>query len=205
MLHDGERFNTLSHLAGFVLGVVGLIALVAQFSGQAPSLHATGALVFALAVLFLYAASTLCHCSLGASKVQWQRMDHAAIFVLIAGTATPFALRFPDDVWSWVGLAGVWALAAVGVAQALGRKAGAAPSVAMYVAVGWIAVAVAFHACLQLPAAASALLIAGGLIYTAGTVFYVNPRGLRHAHGIWHLFVLLGTGTHYAAVVAVVG
>lgn len=200
MLEPGERFNTLTHLAGFALGLVGLIALLVLRGDQRSALLSAGTLVFALAVLFLFAASTLCHASHGAAKRLWQRLDHVAIFVLIAGTATPFALVLPLDAWGLVGLVTIWAVASAGVLKELWRRDQARPSVLVYVAVGWLAVAVAFRACLELPMLASVLLIAGGLVYTAGTLFYLNPRGLQHAHGIWHLFVLAGVATHYAAV-----
>lgn len=200
MFAVGERFNGLSHLAGFALAIVGLVALVEQLGPVAQVQHAVGTITFALAVLFLYAASTACHASRGRAKRLWERLDHVAIFVLIAGTATPFALRFPSDPWAWVGLVLVWGAACVGIANELRRTHAQRPSVLPYVTVGWLAVAVAFRACQQLPGSATLLLVAGGMIYTAGTFFYVRSAQLRHAHGIWHLFVLLGTTTHYAAV-----
>lgn len=202
MPSEGERFNTLTHLAGLILAIFGLTLLAAQAIDGGGGAQAAGALIFAVAVALLYAASTLCHWSQGAAKTRWERLDHAAIFLLIAGTVTPFALVSAADVWSMVGLATVWALSASGIAQEMRRGDQTRPSVLMYVVVGWLAVAVAFRACREMPLSAGVLLLAGGLIYTAGTLFYLNPGGVRHAHGIWHLFVLAGTAAHYAAVVA---
>ncbi|MDA7415178.1 hemolysin III family protein [Xenophilus arseniciresistens] len=206
MFAAGERFNGLSHLAGFALAIAGLVALVAQLGPAARPWHAVGSLTFALAVLFLYAASIACHASRGRAKRLWERLDHVAIFVLIAGTATPFALSLPSDPWAWGGLVLVWAAAGLGIGRELWhRPAPQRPSVLPYVAVGWLAVAVAVRACRQLPGSVAVLLVAGGCVYTLGTFFYVRSAQLRHAHGIWHLFVLAGTGTHYAAVYGLAG
>jgi hemolysin III len=158
-----------------------------------------GALVFALSCVALYAASTLFHGTRGLAKLRWQRVDHSAIYLLIAGSYTPFALVTLQGTWGWMLLAAVWAAAFFGIWREL-RSTAARPSLALYIGMGWVGVAAVAPLVARLEAAGLIWLLLGAVLYTTGTIFYVNRAGYRHAHGMWHLFVLGGTASHYAAI-----
>ena len=152
-------------------------------------------------LVLLYTASTLYHAIPHAvAKSRLKTFDHCAIYVLIAGTYTPFLLGGMRGGWGWVLFATIWALAAGGVVFKLfftGRFT--LVSTLVYVAMGWLIVLAAGPMRASLPASTIAWLVGGGLAYTAGTAFYLNTR-LRFAHAIWHLFVLAGSVCHFAAV-----
>ncbi len=150
----------------------------------------------------LYAASTLFHSTRGRLKRFWERADHCAIYLLIAGTYTPFALVTLQGLWGWLLLAAVWSAAFFGIGRELLQADSAAskPPLALYIAMGWLGVLAAAPLAARLDVGGLAWLLAGGVLYTVGTVFYRNRRGFRHAHGTWHLFVLAGTASHFISV-----
>lgn len=200
--HQEEIANALTHGFGLVASAIGgavLIALAAVFGDL---WQIVGAAVFTVSLLLLYSASTLYH----AVRSQWaktrlQVFDHCAIFILIAGTYTPFALGDLRGGWGWLLLATVWSLAIAGIVFKLfctGRLH--VLSTLMYIAMGWLALVVIKPLLHALPGAALAWLLAGGIAYTAGTLFYHSHR--RYAHAVWHLFVLAGSTCHFAAVLS---
>ena len=197
-MYPGERFNTCTHLFGLVLAVLGLPMMLAKTLPGGDAAKIAGALVFALSCVALYGASTLFHSARGEAKLRWQRVDHCAIYLLIAGSYTPFALVTLQGAWGWMLLAAVWSIAAFGILRELRSAAG--PSLALYISMGWVGVAAAAPLVAQLEAGGLVWLLVGAVLYTAGTIFYVNRAGYRHAHGLWHLFVLGGTASHYAAI-----
>jgi len=197
-MHAGERFNTCSHLLGLLLALSGTVVLMLRTLPLGDTTKTMAALVFAASTVVLYAASTLFHSSRGRSKRFWQRVDHCAIYLLIAGTYTPFALVTLQGVWGGALLGATWLAAAVGIAREL--RAGAAPSLWLYFGMGWIGVMAAAPLAARLDRAGLVWLLIGAGLYTAGTYFYSNQRGLRHAHGTWHLFVLGGTASHFVAI-----
>lgn len=199
-MYYGQRFNAYSHLAGFVLAVGAGVMLLREIAPRGNHLQLAAAIVFALSVTVLYAASTATHSIRGRTYLFWQRVDHCAVYLLIAGTYTPFALCGPLVLGDAALLVGIWVLAGVGVVLELRSISAEPPSVILYVAMGWLCVAGAMFGSHELPSAAVGLLLAGAGCYTGGTFFYRNRRGLRHAHGIWHLFVLGGTTAHYLAI-----
>ncbi|ABM31347.1 hemolysin III family protein [Paracidovorax citrulli] len=202
-MRPGERFNTCTHLLGFALAIPGvpLMLIVSLPTGDVGKI--AGGLVFSLSCVALYAASTFFHSSHGAAKLWWQRADHCAIYLLIAGSYTPFALVAARGAWDWAVLVAVWIIALLGIARELGVVS-PAPPLSLYMGMGWAMVAAAVPLLARIDAIALRWLLAGAVFYTVGTVFYVNRAGYRHAHGVWHLFVLGGTASHYAAVVSVV-
>lgn len=129
-------------------------------------------------------------------------MDHCAIYLLIAGTYTPFALVTLHGLWGWLLMAAVWGAALFGIGRELLQAGGAdsKPPLALYIAMGWLGVLAAVPLAARLDSGGLAWLLAGGVLYTVGTVFYRNRRGFRHAHGAWHLFVLAGTASHFVSV-----
>lgn len=196
-----ELANALTHGIGAVAALAAGTVLIMLAALRGDGWQLAGAIVFGASLLLLYLASTLYHAiPHPAAKRRLKVFDHCAIFVLIAGTYTPFTLVGLRGAWGWSLLGSVWALAAAGIVFKLffvGRFR--ALSTAIYVAMGWVAL-VAIEPMLQrLSAATLAWLLAGGIAYTAGTAFYHNRR-LPYAHAVWHLFVLTGSVCHFAAV-----
>jgi hemolysin III len=200
-----ELVNTITHGAGAVLSVVAAVVVVslALTSGE-PKLLA-GALVYGMAMVLLYTASTLYHsCCRWPLKRRLQLLDHCAIYVFIAATYTPLALAALDGAWEWGMLTVIWSLAVAGVVYKL-FLLGRWPrfSTFTYLGMGWIA-AVALPVLLRtLDGTTVFWVVAGGLAYTLGTPFLHATR-IRFSHGIWHGFVLTGSVCHYLAIVGLV-
>ncbi|UXH76043.1 PAQR family membrane homeostasis protein TrhA [Roseateles amylovorans] len=198
-MHRGERLNAATHLLGLLLAIPAGIWLLLQTWPTGSPLKRMVALVFVLSVVGLYAASTMCHSTRGPRQAWWARLDHAGIFVLIAGTVTPFALLTVGGGFGWCVTIAAWGMAFLGVRQML-RASEGEPPLKLYLGFGWCAAIAAIPAMWSLPWQGALLLGAGILIYTAGTFFYLNRPGYRHGHGVWHLFVLAGTMSHFWAV-----
>jgi hemolysin III len=184
-------------VAAVVSGV--LLVDVAARSGDAWKIFSFS--IYAVTLLLLYLTSTLYHSLRGATKNVLRKMDHCAIYLLIAGTYTPFTLVTLRGTIGWTMFAVVWTLAVLGIAQELlyaGRRR--VLSLVIYVVMGWLAIACTGPLVDGLGRAGFAWLAAGGLSYTAGIVFYATDHKVRHGHGIWHLFVLAGSICHYFAV-----
>ena len=196
-----EIANAVTHGLGAVLsvGAGAVLITLAALSGDTWAI--VGASVFVGSLVLLYTASTLYHAiPHTTAKARLQTFDHCAIYVLIAGTYTPFLLGGMRGGWGWVLFVTIWALAVGGVVFKLfftGRFN--LVSTLVYIAMGWLIVLAMGPMRASLPASTIGWLIGGGLAYTAGTVFYLNTR-LRYAHAIWHLFVLAGSVCHFAAV-----
>lgn len=193
--------NSLTHGLGLVLGAAATTLLVILAAMQGDGLLVAGCAVFGGSVLLLYGASTVYHTARNETwKRRLQVFDHIAIYLLIAGTYTPFALGPLRGFQGLVLLAGIWLVALFGSLLELRWKS--RPdwlSVLLYLAMGWLAL-LAFPSMREtLSLAAIVCLLAGGAAYTAGTAFYLWQR-LPFHHGIWHIFVLLGTGSHFASI-----
>ncbi len=197
-----ELANALTHALGLVLSAVGLIVLiVAAGLMSAGAIAIVSCAVYGASLIALYAASTLYHSArLPASKNVLRTLDHLAIFLLIAGTYTPFVLIALHGVWSWLLFGVIWTLAALGIVfelTALRRFRGA--MVALYIAMGWVGLIAIEPLVAALPGAGLWLLFGGGVSYTLGVAFY-KWRSLRYHHAVWHLFVLGGSVLQYFAV-----
>jgi hemolysin III len=195
-----ERWNALSHGAGAVLAIVGAIVLVTLVALQGDAGRTTAAIVFGATLVVLYVASTLYHSSAHPhTKAQLKVFDHCAIYGLIAGSYTPFALvGLRDHGGAWL-LAAVWTIALLGVVFKwfyTGRFKGL--STALYLGMGWLALVVVKPMMQVLPGSTLLWLLAGGLAYSLGTVFYLSKR--PYAHAVWHGFVLAGSACHYIAI-----
>jgi hemolysin III len=199
-VYHGERFNGYSHLLGFVLAVLGSAYLLGRTLGGGDVARTVAALVFSASMLAMYGASTLCHSIRGRARRFWQRADHCAIYLLIAGTYTPVALVTLEGPVGWSLFLVVWAAAITGILQELRDRTRERPSPTTYVGMGWLGVVAAAPIAQRMDASGVAWLVGGAALYTAGTYFYRNPRGWCHAHGAWHLFVLAGTACHYVAI-----
>jgi hemolysin III len=203
-----DPVNGFTHLAGGLLAVVGLIVLLATAAraGRVDQLVAFG--IFGLSLVALYTASSLYHLlPLSPSGVsRLRRLDHVAIFVLIAGTYTPFCLLALGGAWRWGLLSLIWSLALCGVLlKVLWMGAPRWLSVALYLGMGWVAVVAAPALLRSLPTGGIAWVLTGGLVYSAGALVYGFKRpnlipGLFGFHELWHLFVVAGSACHFWAV-----
>lgn len=194
--------NTLSHGIGLVLALVALPFLVLDALRGADALLVVGASVFGATMVLAYLTSTLYHAFPQADRNGLlRRLDHSAIYLLIAGTYTPVLLGVLRGGTGWIMLAVIWTLAVAGVvfkllAGARYRKV----SVALYVAMGWAALAVIQPLWTHMAPQGLAWLFAGGVAYTVGVVFYLLHERMRYSHLVWHLFVLGGTVCHFVMV-----
>lgn len=199
-MYRGERLNSITHLVGAALAVVGAGFLVTRAAAQGDPWKITGVALFGLGLITLYSASTLYHAVRGPLKSLLRRIDHAAVFLLIAGTYAPFALGPLRGTLGLMLFAVVWAFACVGIWQAIRRSADRDPSPVLHLVMGWLGAAAVVPLSEALGPAGTAWLAAGGLLYTLGVVFYMKDREWRHAHGIWHLFVMSGSASHFVVV-----
>lgn len=204
-MYHGERFNSLTHLVGTLLAIAALVVLVVFASEKGDPWRITSVSIYGGTLVTLYLGSTLYHSVRGRAKLVLRKIDHAAIYLLIAGTYTPFALVTLRGAWGWTLFGIVWGLAVLGIVQELvwarGRRI---LSLAIYVIMGWLVLVALGPLVRALPGAGIAWLVAGGLLYTGGIVFYALDEKLTHAHGVWHLFVIAGSASHFVAVLGYV-
>ncbi len=200
-MYYGERFNGYSHLAGAVLAAAGAAVLIVLGALHGDAWKIVSFAIYGATLVTLYSVSTLYHSTRGRAKRILRELDHHSIYLLIAGTYTPFALVSLRGPWGWTLFGIVWALALVGIVQEfwLGRGARVL-SLAIYLLMGWIGAAAVVPLIEALTPAGFAWVAAGGLVYTAGILFYVFDERFRHWHGIWHLFVVAGSAIHYFAI-----
>ena len=195
-----EVANAVTHGLGLLAAAVALPWLIVAAVAARDGWRLAGVIVFAVTALLLFTASTLYHAlPSGSAKRVFRVFDHAAIYLLIAGTYTPFTLGVMRGAWGWTLFAIVWACAVSGVV--LKATAGfrfPIASTVLYVAMGWVAVVAIRPLLLTLTPAEIAWLVAGGIVYTAGVPFYASRR--RFSHAVWHLFVLGGAICHFVAV-----
>jgi hemolysin III len=207
--HDYSRGEELAHCATHGLGVVASLAgiawlLAAAVANGASPWRASGGVIFGASALLLFTTSVLYHATTSPRlRPRLRLLDHSAIYVLIAGTYTPFALGVLDGTWGWTLFGLVWGLALAGIIAKLtvGFRFPLASTV-LYVAMGWIGIVVARPLMQSLSPSELAWIVAGGLAYTAGVPFYLW-KGRRYSHAVWHLFVLAGVACHFVAVLSV--
>jgi hemolysin III len=196
-----ELANALTHGLGALLALCAGAVMVTLTALWGDGWQLAGAIVFTVALLLLYVASTLYHAITHAgAKARLKVFDHCAIFLLIAGTYTPFTLISLRGAMGWALFATIWALAFAGIVFKLfftGRFK--LMSTLMYVAMGWLSVLAVGPMLERIDAWTLGWLLAGGIAYTAGTVFYLNQR-IRYSHAIWHAFVIAGSVCHFVAV-----
>ncbi len=200
-----EIANAASHAVGLVAALVGLPVLISSAADRGTT-ALIGSAVFGITAALLYLSSTLYHAVRSpAPKRVLRVIDHAAIYLLIAGTYTPFTLGVLRGVLGWTVFGLVWTLATAGVVFKTVRGfRHPRLSLALYLGMGWLILVVAKPLWLLVPAWGVFWLVAGGLAYTIGVVFYANRR-IPYGHFIWHLFVLTGTACHFVAVLYYAG
>ena len=204
-MYRGERFNGYTHLGGAALSIVGLVLLVVVASLHHDAWKVVSAAIYGSMLVVLYFFSTLYHSVRGRAKAVLQKFDHCAIYLLIAGSYTPFTLVTLRGPWGWTLFGLSWGLALFGIIQelTLGRRTRIL-SMILYVLMGWIiliAVRPLIHA---LPTGGLTWLAAGGVVYSLGIYFFLNDERVQHYHGIWHLFVLGGSVCQYISVLCYV-
>ena len=196
-----EIANVASHGLGCLLAMAATPLLVWQAAQHGSAADIVAAAVFGGAMILLYAVSTLYHAlPIGRAKAWLNRLDHAAIFVFIAASYTPFTLGVLRGGWGWAMFGVVWGVAAFGVTvKLLNRLRHPLWSTGLYVAMGWVAVVAVVPLVSGLPTAGLAWLVAGGLSYTLGALVFLFDHRVRYAHFAFHLFVLGGSACHFFA------
>ncbi len=199
-----EIINSITHAIGVGLSIAGLVYLIHQALNFGTRWHLVSFVIYGISLILLYLASTLYH---GIPVMAWKEalniFDRSAIYILIAGTYTPFLLNNLRGPWGWGLFAVIWGLTLFGLSISLGllpklRKA----SVVLYLAMGWLVLAAGNQLLDQLSVNSLVLLLAGGISYTVGVIFYLW-RKLPYNHAIWHLFVLGGSIAHYFSVASI--
>lgn len=201
---QGEEIaNSISHGLGLVAALVGTPILIVQAARHGDAGFIAGTSIFSATVILLYLASTLYHAlPAGKAKRVFRVMEHSAIYLLIAGTYTPFTLGVLSGAWGWTLFGVVWGLAAAGVAlKAFGRASHPILSTGLYLLLGWVVVIAIDPLLARVPTAGLLWLLAGGLSYTAGVAFFATDSRLQYGHLVWHLFVMAGTACHYFAII----
>ncbi|MFO7892184.1 MAG: hemolysin III family protein [Longimicrobiales bacterium] len=200
-----ELANVVTHGVAMVAALVAATLLIVFAAMHGDVWEIVGVSVFATTLVALYTASTLYHAARDpVVKARLKVLDHAAIYLLIAGTYTPFMIGELRGGWGWSLFGVIWGLAVVGIAMKLifiGRFK--LLSTAVYVAMGWLVLVAVVPLVQNLAPVTLAWMVAGGIAYTAGTPFYHNQR-IRYSHAIWHLFVIAGSACHAVAVVTIV-
>jgi len=198
-----EIANSVSHGAALLAVLVAVPFLIVSTSHLGAASIA-GISVYAATLVLLYLASTIYHAlPAGQAKQVFMKLDHSAIYVFIAGTYTPFALGALNGAWGWTLFGLVWALAAAGVAlKSCNRLARPWVSTGLYLVMGWLVLIAAVPLVENVQPAGISLLVAGGIAYTAGVVFFLMDARWRYAHTVWHGFVIGGTTCHFFAVMS---
>jgi len=200
-MYHGERFNSISHLVGAALALAGLSVLVVFASLQGDPWKIVSFSIYGTSLFLLYTLSTLYHSLRGRAKEIFQKLDHVAIYLLIAGSYTPLTLVTLRGAWGWSLFGIIWGLAVIGIiVDSLHKKGSRTIQMVIYLLMGWLILIAMYPLIQALPYGGLVLLTLGGVFYTGGIVFYVIDKRMKHAHGIWHLFVLAGSISHFLAV-----
>ncbi|MEN0057864.1 MAG: hemolysin III family protein [Bdellovibrio sp.] len=200
-IYPGERFNSITHLVGAVFSVAGASVLVTLATVHGDMWKIVGASVYGGMLVLLYTVSTLYHSVQGRAKKVLQKLDHISIYLLIAGTYTPFTLITLRGPWGWWLFGINWSLAAIGIIYELTMAHKTRiPSLIIYVLMGWLVLVALKPLTEALPMAGLAWLSLGGILYTGGIGFFLYDEKVRHFHGIWHLFVLGGSACQYFCI-----
>ena len=200
-MYKKEIANTITHVAGAVFALAGLVVLVVSASYRGDAWRIVSYTIYGVTLLLLYSSSALYHGAHGRVKKFLRMVDHQAIYLLIAGTYTPFTLVTLRGVWGWSLFVVVWGLAAFGIVlESFHKKGHRLAQLIIYLMMGWMIILALGPLARALPFWGLAWLMIGGLFYTSGVIFYVMDDVYPHYHGIWHLFVLAGSLSHYFAI-----
>ena len=204
-MYHGERLNAWTHLVGTMLSISGASVLITLAALMGDPWKIVSVSIFGATLILLYSASTLYHSLRGRAKTILRKLDHLSIYLLIAGTYTPFCLVTLRGVWGWTLFGIVWGLALIGMLQEIRPRSEARIlSLVIYAVMGWVIIIAIGPLLDHLETTGLVLLATGGLLYTGGIVFYAFDDRFRHWHGIWHLFVIAGSLMHYIAIIGYV-
>lgn len=198
-----EIANSISHGLGLLASLAALPILVIVARAQRDPWQIIGRAIFGTTLILLYAASTVYHALPPSRKAKqvFRLLDHSAIYLLIAGTYTPFALGALRGAWGWSLLGAVWGLAIIGIcAKATIGMRFPHVSTAVYLVMGWLAIIAVRPLVAHVGVAGLAWLLAGGIAYTSGVIFFAYDERIRYGHFVWHLFVATGSACHFVAV-----
>jgi hemolysin III len=200
-MYHGEKFNAWSHLIGAVLAAIGAVWLLVLASSTGDLWKIVAVAIYGVTLLLLYSISTLYHSMRGPAKRVMQKLDHLSIYLLIAGSYTPFCLVTLRGPWGWTLFGIVWSLALIGMLQEIKPRSEARVlSLIIYAVMGWIVLVAVKPLIAALGMTGFKWLAAGGLLYTVGIIFFAYDSRFRHWHGIWHLFVMAGSLLHFVAI-----
>lgn len=200
-MYKGERFNSITHLVGAAFALMGAAVLVTLATQSENLTKIASYSVYGGALFWLYLISTMYHSFRGRAKQIFRVLDHQAIYLLIAGTYTPFIMVALDGAQAWLNFGAIWGLAIVGmVLDAVRREGTRIVSMIIYLVMGWLCVFSLDPIIAALPPLGFNCLVAGGIFYTSGIIFFVFDHRYSWFHGIWHLFVLAGSVTHFFAI-----
>jgi hemolysin III len=200
-MYHGERFNAWTHLVGAVLALVGAVWLLILAGLDGAPRKIVAMAVYGATLVLLYSISTAYHSVRGRAKVVMRKLDHLSIYLMIAGSYTPFCLVTLQGAWGWTLFGIVWGLALVGMLQEIKPRSEARVlSIVIYAVMGWIVLVAVEPLIAALGRDGFFWLAAGGVLYTVGIVFFAFDSRFRHWHGIWHLFVIAGSLLHFVAI-----
>ena len=200
-MHEGERFNSYSHLVGVLLSVIGLIILLFHSITQMDTWKTVSFALYGATLILLYSVSTIYHSHQGLYKSIWQKFDYLSIYLFIAGSYMPFALVTLKENNGWLLFWGIWLLAALGIfSEFIPRKGKRFIPIIIYLSMGWLIALMYRPLAANLGSTGTGILITSGAFYTFGIIFYVFDSKVTHFHGIWHLFVMAGSALHYSTV-----
>lgn len=200
-MYHGERFNAWTHLVGAALACVGAVWLLVLASLTGELRIIVSVAIYGLTLVLLYSISTLYHSVQGRAKVRMRKLDHLSIYLLIAGSYTPFCLITLHGPWGWTLFGIVWMLAVIGMLQEIKPRSEARVlSIVIYAVMGWIVLIAVKPLISALGMDGFIWLAGGGVLYTVGIIFFAYDSRFRHWHGIWHLFVMGGSLMHFVAV-----
>lgn len=204
-MKHGEKFNTITHLLASIAAIPGLIYLVILAVETSDPWKVTSVSIYGISLLLLYVSSTLCHGHCGRFEKYFEKLDHLSIYLLIAGTYTPYMLITLRGAWGWSIMGVVWGLASIGMIIDIWPKKSNTINrriipLIIYVLMGWLIIIPLQPLSNSLAANGLYLLALGGILYTVGILFFIMSNRFKHAHGIWHLFVIGGSISHYTSI-----
>jgi hemolysin III len=200
-MYQGERLNAWTHLVGAVAALVGAVWLLVLAALQEDPWKIVSVAIYGTTLVTLYSVSTVYHSVRGRMKSVMQKVDHLSIYLLIAGSYTPFCLVTLRGTWGWSLFGVVWGLAVIGMLQEIKPRSPArVMSIVIYALMGWIVLVAVKPLWAALGPTGFTLLASGGLFYTLGIIFFALDKRVRHGHGIWHLFVIAGSLLHFIAI-----
>lgn len=192
-MYEGERFNSYTHLIGVILACVAASLLLAIAIEKSDALRIIGFSIYGAIQIALYSVSTIYHSTRGEKKKFFQLLDYLSIYLMIAGSYTPFTLLVLPGTWGWMLFGVVWALALIGIAQELWiGKHTRRYSLIIYLIMGWLVLVAIKPLINSLPLPGFLWIASGGLAYTLGVVFFLLDEKIKHFHGIWHICVMIG-------------